>query len=206
MIPSDELGDASAWVLPPEPAWVHALGRSAVAALAMLAVGWWISLARDAWQGRSPWWWALVSATALAAWGWGAWRALRLSVAASKAGGAPAWHRLYWRERWSDQPGGSSSPWRDADGEAVDLTVRMDLGSLLLLRLSLQERGVTVHHWVREADVSGPWRWRLTMSAPDAGLSEACREIVASSRSSSSSLSSLSPSTKRAPRPSQERA
>lgn len=207
MIPSHELGDASAWVLPLEPAWLQRLGRAAVAALALLAMGWWVSLARDAWLGRSPWWWALVSAAALMAWGLSAWRWLRSSGAALDARDAPAWRRLYWRERWSDQPAGSCSPWRNVEGEPVDLCVRMDFGSLLLLRLSLRDRGVTVHRWVREADLPGPWRWRLTMSAHDAGLSEASREIVASSRSSSFPLSSLSQSTKQAPRPTpQERA
>ncbi|HET6789418.1 MAG TPA: hypothetical protein VFH49_15750 [Aquabacterium sp.] len=203
MIPSDELGDAPVWVVPPEPAWVRALGRTAVVALAWLAMGWWASLAHDAWLGRSSWWGPLVSAAALTAWGVSAWRGLRSSRLASDADD-PVWRRLAWRERWS---GESSSPWRNAAGEPVDLSVRMDLGAVLLLRLSLRDRGVTVHRWVREADVPGSWRWRLTMSTTsDSGLSEACREIVASSRSSSSSLSSLSPSTKRAPRPSQERA
>lgn len=208
MIPSQELAEASAWVLPPEPPWVRTLARAAVAGLVLLALIWWVSLARDVWLGRSPLWWALASAAVLLAWGMSAWRGLGSHNVAAEGGDDVAWHSLYWREHWSDQdvPAGSRSPWRNNDGDPVDLTVRMDLGVCLLLRLTLRDRRVTVHRWVREADLPGPWRWRLTMSAAVAGLSEAHREIVASSQPSSSSLSSLSHPTQQAPRSPQERA
>lgn len=67
-------------------------------------------------------------------------------------------------QRQAAKPLIQPSHWRIRDGQAVQVQVKLDIGTHLLLRIKLG-KGVS-YHWVRDADLPGPWRWRIHTELP----------------------------------------
>jgi hypothetical protein len=205
---------AQALVLPPEPDLLGRLGRFTATVVALVAACWWASLARDAWLGRVSLAAPVLMGLLLIAWA----IALKRWCFSPQRSRSDVVHPtfLWWSDQWhrEEQDGWvtprisarRSSPWRTPEGQQIDVLVRMDLGSHLLLCLSGGGLSRPVHRWVCEADLPGPWRWRLTLSRRSEGLSEDESQIMASSQQSTSLLSPLIQTVTKAFRGPQERA
>jgi hypothetical protein len=205
---------AQAWVLPPEPDLPGRLGRFTMAVVALVAVCWWASLARDAWLGRvsliQPFLMGLLLiawALALKWWFFSPQRRHTDTILPAFLWWSDQWHREE-QDAWMSPriAARRSTPWRTPEGRQIDVLVRMDLGSHLLLCFSGGGLERPVHRWVSEAVLQGPWRWRLTLSRRSEGLSEDESQIMASSQQSTSLLSPLTQTVTKAFRGPQERA
>jgi hypothetical protein len=205
---------AQAWVLPPEPDLPGRLGRVTSAVVALVSVCWWASLARDTWLGRVSLIQPVLMGLLLVAWALALKRWFFSPQRRRTDASFPA--SLWWSDQWHREEqddwvspriaGRCLSPWRTPKGQHIDVLVSLDLGSHVLLCLSGGGLERPVHRWVCEADLLGPWRWRLTLSRRSEGLSEDETQIMASSQQSTSLLSPLIQTVTKAFRGPQERA
>lgn len=67
-------------------------------------------------------------------------------------------------QRQTAKPLIQPSHWRTRDGQAAQVQVKLDMGTHLLLRIR-QGKAVT-YRWVRDTEVTGPWRWRIHTDSP----------------------------------------
>lgn len=199
---SDPQGDS--FVLPSWPPFAGSLARALVGLSLLMAFTWGASIAWAAWQGRASWQSAATAALMLGLMGTAPIKVLR------QLRHEHVFMRLYWSRNWlknrpDDAAWGlrAASHWRDHEGLPVDVSVVFDVGSWLLVKTIGIDPKTTSHHWVSDAQLTGPWRWRLVHAAPV--RSDKRLALVASSASSSSKSSPLLTSTHHASNPKQAR-
>jgi hypothetical protein len=127
----------------------------------------------------------------------------------------------------------SASCWRTPSGQPVGVHVQVDLGFALLLRIEMPRqapngspstaagqtqaqrqptrlRHELIYRWVSEADLHGPWRWRLAMAeripGHTAGLPDVAAHLMASSGAQATLEPVLNPSASKQNRPQRRRA
>lgn len=149
-----------------------------MAAMGVLALGWWVSLAMDAAQGRTSW--MAVTVAACGGLVWAVFMLRWVGALRPQEARPVSWHPLAMRraDRLSDCLGKAEAPvrWTDEQGAPLELRVRMDLGAGVLLQLcspgtdGWRARSARSEwRWVGADALAGPWRWRL-ISAASHGL------------------------------------
>ena len=151
--------------MPPSPSLGVVAGRGMAAAMACLALAWWVSLALDAFQGRTSWWPVVFAACALLAW---AVPVLRWS----KALAPQAERRIHWHPPAARQAARQDAPvrWTDEEGRSLTVSIAMDLGAGVLVRVlpadaSRRRAGQVQWRWIGHRALRGPWRWRLVSAS-----------------------------------------
>lgn len=147
--------------------------------MAALALGWWVSLAMDAAQGRASW--MAVTVAACGVLGWAVFMLRWAGALRPQGARLVSWHPLAMRraDRLADRSGKGEAParWTDEQGAPLELRVRMDFGAGVLLQLCSQQgaggwrarSARSEWRWVGADALAGPWRWRL-ISAASHGL------------------------------------